>query len=233
MKISNIFSKHFYKISLWLLLLSLFSFCFSLHQVFFVIPDDYLQGSLVKIFYIHVPSAWLAIMFYFLLGLFSILYLVFKNHLYFIIAKSVAYTDVYLAICALVTGSVWGKPAWGTWWIWDARLTSMFILLCFTIVYFVIIHSFNSEPRSAKASSVFAVIGLINLPIIKFSVYLWATLHQKSTVFTLEGTKIHHSMLLPLISMFFAILLFALLLIFLNIKVGITLRKVKNRFLRE
>ncbi len=225
----NYILKHLLKITLFTTIFAGFALAFGLYQIFSLTPDDYLQGSLIKIFYIHVPSAWLAISFYFIAAVFSIAYLIFKNFIYFIIAKSIAYADMYLTISALVTGSIWGKAAWGTWWIWDARLTSMFLLLCFICMYFLINNSFNNEIRSAKTSSIFAIIGLINLPIIKFSVYLWSTLHQKSTIFTLEGSKMDHEMIKPLFSMTCFILSFAILLTLLNIKNEIVLRKVRNR----
>jgi heme exporter protein C len=184
--------------------------------------------NLVKILYLHVPSAWLAIGFYIILGIFSLLFLMYKNPLHDVIAKSAAYVSMYLTICTLLTGSIWGKPAWGTWWIWDARLTSMLILLGFQLLYFMIRNSFQSEMRCAKISAVFAILGLIDLPIIKFSVDLWATLHQRSSVFTFDGPKIHISMLFPLAIATFAIFFLAIFLTLITIRSEIVVRKAKN-----
>ena len=209
-------------------MLSLCFFAWSVYFIFYKSVDDYLQLNLVKILYLHVPSAWLSICFYLLLGISSILFLISKNPLYDIFAKSFAYVSLYFTISTLITGSIWGKPAWGTWWIWDARLTSMLILLCFEIIYFLIRNSFQNEQRGAKISSVFAIFGLLDLPIIKFSVDLWATLHQKSSVFTFNGPKIHEFMLYPLFIMFFALFFLAIFLSLISIYVEIVGRKKHN-----
>jgi heme exporter protein C len=193
--------------------------------VIYYSPDDYLQGNLVKILYIHVPCAWLSLIFYAGVTLFSFLFLVSKNNLYDVYAKSLAFTSIYLTMSTLCIGSIWGKPAWGTWWVWDARLTSMAILLLSELIYFMIRNLFHNKLRSAKAAAIFAIISAINLPIIKFSVELWTTLHQKSSVFRMDGIKIDPAMLTPLILMFLAILFIAKMITFLYIKGEIMSRK--------
>ena len=224
----QIFNKHLATIATTALLLSLSLFTYGLYVIFFDSPDDYLQMNLVKILYLHVPSAWLAMGFYLALGMFSLLFLIYKNPIHDIIAKSAAYVSMYLTICTLITGSIWGKPAWGTWWIWDARLTSMLILLCFQLLYFMTRNSFQSELRCAKISAVFAILGLIDLPIIKFSVDLWATLHQKSSVLTFDGPKIHASMLFPLSITTFAIFFLAISMTLISIQSEIVVRKARS-----
>ena len=225
--------KYLTKISIITFILSCICFIWGLYVIFYDSPDDYLQMNLVKILYLHVPSAWLAISFYFSLGIFSLLFLISKNPMYDIFAKSFAYVSIYLSICTLITGSIWGKPAWGTWWIWDARLTSMLILLCFEILYFLIRNSFQSELRSAKIAAAFAILGLLDLPIIKFSVDLWATLHQKSSVLTFDGPKIHESMLYPLFIMFFSLFFLAIFITLISIQLEIVGRKINNEILKE
>ncbi|WPX96042.1 heme ABC transporter permease CcmC [Candidatus Bandiella euplotis] len=222
------FNKHFLKTLVITFGLSSILFAYALYIIFFDSPDDYLQGSLVKILYLHVPSAWLAVAFYFFLGAFSLLFLIFRNPVYDITAKSSAYVSIYLTICTLLTGAIWGKPAWGTWWIWDARLTSMLILFCFELLYFMMRHSFQNELRAAKVSAVLAIFGLLDLPIIKFSVDLWATLHQKSSVLTFNGPKIHASMLFPLSITFLAIFFLAISIIMVIIQSEMVVRKARN-----
>jgi heme exporter protein C len=227
----KIFKKFLIPISISSFILSLCFFILGIYFVFYKAPDDYLQLNLVKILYLHVPSAWLSICFYLLLSIASILFLALKNPLYDILVKSFAYVSLYFTISTLITGAIWGKPAWGTWWIWDARLTSMLILLCFEIIYFLIRNSFQNELRGAKISSVFAIFGLLDLPIIKFSVNLWATLHQKNSVFTFSGPKIHESMLYPLFIMFFALFFLAIFLSSINIYAEIVgTRKNNGKF---
>ncbi|MFQ3307651.1 MAG: heme exporter protein C [Candidatus Midichloriaceae bacterium] len=225
------FEKNYFKILYLLIFVSVFFLSCGLYVVFYYSPDDYLQANLVKILYLHVPSAWLSIMFYLFLGTFSLLFIIFKSPIFDIIAKSFGISSVYLTLATLITGSIWGKPAWGTWWIWDARLTSMLILLCFEIIYFMLRNTFNNKERSAKIASIFAIFGLIDLPIIKFSVDLWATLHQKSTFLLLSAPKIHISMIYPLGLMFFAIFFLALSVTFINIRLEIVNRKVRYVFI--
>ncbi len=174
---------------------------------FFVSPADYQQGEYVRIMYIHVPSAWLSLMIYMLMGISSFIYLVWRNPVFDLIAKSSAPIGSLFCFITLVTGSFWGKPIWGTWWVWDARLTSMLILFFFYIGYLSLSDLSKDRPNN-KASAVLAVLGCINIPIVKFSVNLWHSLHQPASVFKIGGPSIHNSMLIPLMIMFIAFCLY-------------------------
>jgi heme exporter protein C len=208
----NIFLR-FYKVLL-ILFISIFatSFIFGLYQALVVSPIDYQQGELVRIMYVHVPSAWLSMGIYTFMAICSFANLIWKNRLAYILAASAAPIGASFALITLVTGSIWGYPTWGTWWVWDARLTSMLILFLFYICYIVI---FNSDIRKAEnPCSIISLIGFINIPIVKFSVDIWASLHQGASVLTLTGPKIHVSMLKPLFLMFLSFSsLFGILLI--------------------
>jgi heme exporter protein C len=161
-------------------------------------PEDYQQGSTVRIMYVHVPSAWMAMAAYALMACFSFGYLVWRNPLAYYVARAAAPIGaIFTAIC-LITGSIWGFPTWGTWWVWDARLTSMLILLFLYLGYMALDDAFVDAEREAKSSSILAVIGAINLPIIKYSVEWWNTLHQPASIMRLDGPTIDGSMLLPL-----------------------------------
>jgi heme exporter protein C len=181
-------------------------------------PHDYLQGLYVKIMYIHVPSAWLAMGMYSIIAFASVGYLVFKNPFYFSISKSIAPIGCGFTLITLLTGAIWGKPTWGTWWVWDARLTSMLILFFIYIGHIGLAKSFEEELRAAYVSSVFAIIGFINIPIIKFSVDLWNTLHQPSSVLRLDGPTIHASMLRPLLFFTLNLIIFSCILILVRLK---------------
>lgn len=191
-------------------------------------PNDYLQGIYAKIMYIHVPAAWLALLIYVMLSGFSILYLAFKNPIYFYSSISLAGIGLTFTIITLITGSIWGKPTWGTWWVWDARLTSMLVLSFIYLAYIFITKSISDELKMANTSSIFAIVGLINIPVIKFSVNLWNTLHQESSVFRASGPSIHSTMLTPLISIFLCFLLFTCGVFVLKLHSKISERKISK-----
>ncbi len=165
-------------------------------------PPDYLQGETVRIMYIHVPSAWMALFVYSSIAAASLIGLINGHIVAFIYAKSVAPIGAVFTLICLVTGSLWGKPMWGTWWVWDARLTSMFILMFIYLGYIIISKSFSDPVKGDKISSIFALIGFINIPIIKFSVDIWSTLHQTATISKIDTPSIHIDMIIPLIIMF-------------------------------
>ena len=190
-------------------------------------PEDYLQGDAVRIMYVHVPSAWLSLGIFSLIALLSILVFVFKNKNFIIIAKSIAPSGFIFNIIALVTGSIWGRPTWGTWWAWDARITSMLILALFYLMYLMAWRIFENKKYVLKVTSFIAIFGSINIPIIKFSVDWWATLHQPSSVNLISKTTIHHSMLIPLGIMTAAFVLFSLLIFLM--KYNTELIKIKNK----
>ncbi len=196
-------------------------------EALFLSPEDYIQSHSVRIMYVHVPSAWLSIGIFSLMAILSLGNFIFKNKNFSIIAKSLAPSGFLFNIIALVTGSIWGKPTWGTWWAWDARITSMLILLLFYSMYILSWRIFNTEEKIRKITSIIAILGLINIPIIKFSVDWWSTLHQTSSVNILSKTSIHPSMLVPLLIMTAAFSLFSLLIFLM--KYNTELIKIKNK----
>jgi heme exporter protein C len=175
-------------------------------------PEDYKQGHSVRIMYVHVPAAWLSLGIFSTISILSFGIFIFKIKHFSLIAKSLAPSGFLFSIIALVTGSIWGKPTWGTWWAWDARITSMLILSLFYFIYLLSWRIFENKENVIKITSIIAILGLINVPIIIFSVDWWSTLHQASSVKILSKTSIHQSMLTPLIIMTAAFALFSLLI---------------------
>ena len=207
-----------------LLIVALITLLLGLILVYFS-PLDYQQGLTVKIMYIHVPSAWLALLTYAIMTIYSILGLSFKIPFSFIINKAIAPIGaVFTALC-LLSGSLWGKPMWGTWWVWDARLTSVAILLVIYVIIIFLNQTFESREVREKTVAIFILIGSINLPIIKFSVDWWNTLHQPASVSKLSSPSIDISMLQPLIAMTLAFSLIGLIIAILRIKAEILIRK--------
>ena len=195
-------------------------------EALFLSPEDYLQSDSVRIMYVHVPAAWISLGIFSLIALLSFSILIFKNKFFPLVAKSLAPSGFVFSIIALVTGSIWGKPTWGTWWVWDARITSMLILGLFYLLYIIawrIVETNNVN----KITSIIAIIGVVNVPIIKFSVDWWSTLHQPSSINILSKSTIHESMLLPLIIMTAAFALFSLLIFLM--KYNTELIKIKNK----
>ena len=190
-------------------------------------PSDYKQSDSVRIMYVHVPSAWTSIGIFSVIAILSLGNLVFKNKYFLTIAKSLAPSGLIFNIIALVTGSIWGKPTWGTWWAWDARITSMLVLCIFYILYILSWRVFENKESVKKITSLISILGLINLPIIKFSVEWWATLHQPASI-KLSGSSIHSSMLLPLILMLLVLLLYCALIFLMKYKTEIIRIKKKN-----
>lgn len=164
-------------------------------------PPDYQQGEAVRIMYIHVPSAWMSMMVYTVLAIFCVVYLVWKHPVAALAAKALAPIGLVFTASALVSGAIWGKPMWGAWWVWDARLTSVLVMFFVYLGYVALWSALGSGMRAAKATSILALIGVINIPIIKFSVDWWTTLHQPASVFRFGGPTIDCSMLLPLFMM--------------------------------
>ncbi len=191
-------------------------------------PPDYLQGDSVRIMYVHVPSAWIGLASFTSIALLSIANFLFKIKNIKLITKSIAPIGLMFTCLAIVTGSLWGQPTWGTWWAWDARITSMLILALFYIG-FIAAHKFISqEERANKISSFVAIIGLINVPIIKYSVEWWNTLHQPASIKFTGSSTIHSSMLIPLMLMFFVLLLYCALIFLMKYKTEIIRIKKKN-----
>jgi len=190
-------------------------------------PEDYIQSDSVRIMYVHVPSAWISLGTFSIIAILSVITLVFKNKFFPLIVKSLAPSGLVFNIIALVTGSIWGKPTWGTWWAWDARITSMLILALFYLMYILAWRIFEGREQVNKITSWIAIIGLINVPIIKFSVDWWSTLHQPASINLLSKSSIHSSMLVPLTIMTAAFALFSLLIFLM--KYNTELIKIKNK----
>ena len=177
--------------------------------------------------YVHVPSAWISLGTFSAIAVLSFLILFFKNKPSILIAKSLAPSGLVFSIIALVTGSIWGKPTWGTWWVWDARITSMLILCLFYFIYIIAWRIYQDTEKVNKVTSFIALIGAVNLPIVKYSVDWWSTLHQPASVSVFEKTSIHHTMLIPLALMTAAFALFSLLIFLM--KYNTELIKIKNK----
>lgn len=191
-------------------------------------PEDYKQSDAVRIMYVHVPAAWISLGIFSSLALLSVGSFVFKNKNFALIAKSLAPSGFIFNIIALVTGSIWGKPTWGTWWAWDARITSMLILALFYGMYLLAWRIYEDKEKVIKVTSLIAILGVVNIPIIKFSVDWWNTLHQPASINILStNIAIHPSMLAPLGIMTAAFALFSLLIFLM--KYNTELIKVKNK----
>ena len=205
--------------------LSMLMLAIGLIFALFLSPNDYQQGLTVRIMYVHVPSAWLALLTFAIMTIYSIIALAFKIPFGFIINSAVAPIGAIFTLICLVTGSLWGKPMWGTWWVWDARLTSVALLFIIYLVIIIINFSFENRDIREKIVAVFVIIGSINLPIIKFSVDWWNTLHQPASISKLSSPSIDTSMLVPLLIMTVAFMLIGLLIALIRIKSEILSRK--------
>jgi heme exporter protein C len=184
-----------------------------LYWALVIAPPDYQQGESVRIMFIHVPAAWLASLVYLLMAVASFVALVWRHPLAEIAAQAAAPVGAAFTLVCLATGSLWGRPMWGTWWVWDARLTSVLVLFFLYLGYIALVNAFDDPARGARAGSILALVGVVNLPIIKFSVDWWNTLHQPASI-SLTGSTIDPSMLWPLLVMAIGfMLLFAALLI--------------------
>ena len=191
-------------------------------------PPDYLQGDSVRIMYVHVPAAWIGLASFTLIALLSILNFIFKIKNLTLITKSIAPIGFMFTCIAIVTGSIWGQPTWGTFWVWDARITSMVILALFYFI-FITTHKLVFDVNKAnKISSIVAIVGLINIPIIKYSVEWWNTLHQPASIKITGTSTIHPSMLMPLLLMFFVLILYCALIFLMKYKTEIIRIKKKN-----
>lgn len=177
-------------------------------------PPDYQQGETVRIMFIHVPSAWMALFAYSFLAGASIMALIFRHPLGHVAARAAAPIGAIFTLAALITGALWGQPMWGTWWVWDARLTSVLVLFFIYLGYMAIWRAIDAPEMAARAASILAIVGIINIPIVKFSVDWWNTLHQPASVSRFARPAIHADLLLPLLVMAaaFTLLFFALLI---------------------
>ncbi len=190
-------------------------------------PIDYQQRDTVRIMYVHVPSAWMAMLIYSMMAVASASALIWRHPLADLIAKAAAPIGACFTFVCLVTGSLWGEPTWGTWWVWDARLTSVLILFFLYLGYLAIWEAFDDPSRAARAAAILALVGAVNVPIIKFSVDWWNTLHQPASVLTLEGSQIDPHMLRPLLIMGLAFTCFFVTVLIYRVRGEIAARKLR------
>lgn len=192
----------------WSTTATIILFVVGLYFALFASPADYQQGDTVRIMYVHVPSAWIAMGCYTFIALMSAIALIWKHPLADIAARAAAPLGAGFTLIVLITGSLWGKPTWGTWWVWDARLTSVLVLFFLYLGHIALTNAFDNPQRGARAAAVLALVGFVNIPIIKFSVDWWNTLHQPASVTRLDAPAIDPAMLTPLLLMALAFLLY-------------------------
>ena len=202
-----------------------------LSEALFLSPEDYKQSHSVRIMYVHVPAAWMALGIFSMMTFLSVGTFIYKNKKFYLVSKSLAPSGFIFNIIALITGSIWGKPTWGTWWAWDARITSMLILALFYFMYLLSWKIIENKNTVIKISSLIIIVGAINLPIIKFSVNWWNTLHQGPSLKIIGETTIHSSMLIPLGIMTAAFALFSLLIFLM--KFNTEMIRIKNKGLNR
>ena len=192
-------------------------------------PPDYIQGDSVRIMYVHVPSSFIALGCFGFMGIASICNLIFKIKFMSLLAKSLAPIGCIFTLISIVTGSFWGKPTWGIWWVWDARLTSMIILLIFYIAYIFTWKFIDSFEKANKISSIIGILGLLNIPVVKYSVDWWNTLHQPSSITLTSAPTIHYTMLVPLVIMFFGMLIYTLIIFLMRYKTEVMKFKIDKK----
>jgi heme exporter protein C len=196
-------------------------------------PPDYQQGETVRIMYIHVPCAWMALFLYFSMASLSAIGLIWHHPLAHLSAQAAAPIGACFTILCLATGSLWGKPMWGTWWVWDARLTSVLVLLLLYLGVIVLFKAFDDPTRGEKSAAILAIFGVINLPIIKFSVDWWNTLHQPASVIKVGGPAIHSSMMTPLFLVAAGFTLFSVCMIVLRIRTLLIARQIRSLLIQN
>ncbi len=198
------------------------------YMAFFVAPEDYQQGATVRIMFVHVPSAWLSMGGYAMLAALGASLLVWRHPLAALMARAAAPVGASFAAVCLLTGSLWGRPMWGTYWVWDARLTSMLLLFFLYLGHIALSRAYDSPERGDRAAAILALIGVINLPIIKFSVDWWNTLHQPASITRLDAPAIHNSILVPLLWMAVSLLFLFVWLVLLRTETEIDRRRLEN-----
>ena len=210
----------------FLIVSTIVAFTFGLYFSLLQSPPDYIQGDSMRIMYIHVPSAWFALMAYTILAGSSVLWFITRNPIFSIIARSIAQIGMIFTLISLVTGSIWGKPTWGVWWVWDARLTSMLLLFFLYLAYIFLWQSITNKDLASKISAALAIVGFVNITIIKFSVDWWNTLHQPATISKLSSPSIDISMMVPLFIMTLATFLFLVTVFFIRLRIEILDNKI-------
>ena len=212
----------------YVLLLFVIVLSIGLVEALILSPEDYKQSHTVRIMYVHVPSAWITLGIFSTITFLSIFGYIFKIKNFFLISKSLAPSGFVFNVIALVTGSIWGKPTWGTWWAWDARITSMLILALFYIMYLLAWRIYENQDKVLKITSIITILGIVNVPIIKYSVDWWNTLHQPASIKIDGSSSIHSSMLLPLLLMLLVFLIYCALIFLMKYKTEIIRIKKKN-----
>jgi len=210
---------------LWAMVAALFAI--GLFLALYASPADYQQGETVRIMYVHVPAAWMALMIYTIMAIASAVAIIFRHPLADVAAKTAAPIGAVFCFLALVTGSLWGKPMWGAWWVWDARLTSMFILFLLYLGYIAVWQAIDDPHRAAAIARIVALVGFVNVPIVKFSVDWWNSLHQPASVFRMDGPSIDARMLAPLLVMGLAYMLLYLALHLIAMRAEIAARRIR------
>ena len=211
----------------WSAALTIVLLALGLYYGLWASPVDYQQGATVRIMYIHVPAAWMGMMIYSLMAIASAVALIWRHPLADLIAKAAAPIGASFTFICLVSGSLWGAPTWGTWWVWDARLTSVLILFFLYLGYIAIWQAFDDPTRAARAAAIVALVGFVNIPIIKFSVDWWTTLHQGESLFTGHGSEIDPTMLRPLILMALAFTAYFITVLIYRVRAEIIARKLR------
>jgi heme exporter protein C len=212
----------------WAKALTAVLFLLGLYLALVRAPADYQQGNTVRIMFVHVPAAWMALFCYSFMAAASAVALIWKHPLADLAAKSAAPIGACFTFLALATGSLWGKPMWGTWWVWDARLTSVLVLFFLYLGYLALWQAIEDPQKAGKAAAILALVGFVNVPIIKFSVDWWNTLHQPASVIRMDGPSIHPSMLWPLLIMVGAFKLYFLAVLLMRMRTEINLRRIRN-----
>lgn len=212
----------------WAYALALLSMAVGAYGALFQVPADYQQGDSFRILYIHVPSAMMSMAVFALMAIYAAIALIWRIKLCEILAMACAPIGAAFTVITLATGSIWGKPMWGTWWVWDARLTSVLVLFFLYLGHMALLSAFEDPARGRKAAAVLALVGFVNVPIIKFSVDWWNTLHQPSSILRMDSPAIHSSMLWPLVVMWLAFLCYFIAVHILRTRAELTARKIRN-----
>jgi heme exporter protein C len=212
----------------WLAAATATLLAYGLAQALWISPPDYQQGESVRIMYVHVPSAWMSMGVYAVMAISSAMFLIWKHPLADIIARCSAPLGAGFTFVTLATGSLWGKPMWGTWWVWDARLTSVLILFFLYIGYIALSDSFAHQERGKKICAILALVGFANIPVIRFSVEWWNTLHQPASIIRSGGMAIDPSMQIPLFTMGLAFALFYACLLLVRVKTALLQQKIRR-----
>lgn len=212
----------------WMAVATILILVFGLAEALFLSPPDYQQGDSVRIMYIHVPAAWLSMMVYSIMAAASGAFLIWRHPLADIAASASAPIGAGFTLITIITGSLWGKPMWGAWWVWDARLTSVLVLFFMYIGYIALSDSYAAQERGKKICAIMALVGFVNIPVIRFSVEWWNTLHQPASIIRSSGIAIDGSMLIPLFSMGIAFMLVYFTLLVLRMKTMLLEQKIRR-----